>query len=214
MKSIIIATLLALAGTAQAAVLTTTKSSGKVIETINIAQEATVSIENQNIPVSVVGAGLRQKKVAVVKVKVYVGELLSSDASKFVRNDAEALNSIDQSRTIAYRLNFVRSVDAPTVQTSFAEAFKVNNVDVTKPEMAQFLSAVKNGGDANAGKSLTIVAQKNADKTETVYYEDSNGQVTKISGPQGFSKSVLVICLGKGADVGVDELRAQIVKGL
>jgi hypothetical protein len=214
MKSFLGAIVILIASGAQAALFNPTRSSGKVIESVAITQEASVTIENQSIPVAIIGAGLRQKKVALAKVKVYVAELLSSDASKFVRNDAEALSSLDQSRTIAYRLNFVRSVDAPTVQASFADAFKVNNIDITKPEMAQFLSAVKTGGDANAGKSLTIVAQKNADLTESVFYEDSNGKVTEINGPQGFAKSIFVIGLGKGADAGVDELRAQIIRGL
>lgn len=214
MKSIILSIALAISVSAQASILTSTKASAKQIESISITQEASVNVENQSIPVSIVGAGLRQKKVAIVKVKVYVSELFSSDASKFVRTETDALTSLNQSRTIAYRLNFVRTVDAATVQTSFGEAFKANNIDVAMPEMAQFLAAVKNGGDATAGKALTIVAQKNADKSETVYYEDSEGKVTKITGTEGFASRVFVICLGKGADAGVDDLRGQIIKGL
>ncbi|MGZ5278313.1 MAG: chalcone isomerase family protein [Pseudobdellovibrionaceae bacterium] len=216
MKNLVItlAAVVAMTSSASAALLTTTKASGKSIEAVSVSQEATVAIDNQQIPVSIIGAGLRAKKVAIVNVKVYVGELLSSDASKFIRDEKSALNSLDQSRTIAYRLSFVRTVDAPTVQSSFAEALKVNGVDVKETAIAQFLAAVAAGGDANSGKSLTIIAQKNSDKTESVYYEDSNGKVTKINGPAGFSKKVMVICLGKGADAGVDSLRTQIVKGL
>lgn len=216
MKQLVItlAAVVAMTSTASAALLNTTKQSGKAIESVSISQDANVSIENQQIPVSIIGAGLRSKKVAIVNVKVYVAELMSSDASKFVRNDAEALNSLNQSRTIAYRLNFVRTVDAPTVQSSFAEAFKVNGVNVNETAIAQFLAAVKAGGDAISGKTLTVVAHKNADKTESIYYEDSNGKVTKVVGTEGTAKKIFVICLGKGADAGVDNLRNQIVKGL
>lgn len=215
MKNLItLAAFVAMTSTASAALLNTTKQSGKSIESVSISQEATVAIENQQIPVSIIGAGLRSKKVAIVNVKVYVAELLSSDSSKFIHDEKSALASLDQSRTIAYRLNFVRSVDAPTVQSSFAEAFKVNGVDVKETAVAQFLAAVAAGGDAVSGKSLTIVAQKNADKTEAIYYEDSNGKVSKVTGPEGLAKKIFVICLGKGADAGVDNLRTQIVKGL
>ncbi len=216
MKNMIVAlaAVVAMTSTASAALLTTTHDSGKKIENISIASEASINLDNQQIPVSIIGAGLRSKKVALVSVKVYVAELMSSDSSLFIRNESEALASLDRSRAIAYRLNFVRNVDAETVQKSFAEALEVNNVDATEPAVAQFLQAVKAGGDAVAGKSLVVVARKNADYSETLVWEDSNGQVTKVNGPAGFAKKIFVICLGKGADSGVDKLRAQLVKGL
>jgi hypothetical protein len=216
MKNTIIALAAAIAmtSTASAALMTTTADSGKKIEGVSIASEATVNLDNQQIPVSIIGAGLRAKKVALVNVKVYVAELMSSDASLFVRNDAEALASLDRSRTIGYRLNFVRDVDAETVQKSFKEALEVNEVDVNEASVAQFLAAVKAGGDAVAGKSLTVVARKNADHSETLVWEDSNGHVTAVNGPAGFAKKIFVICLGKGADKGIDALRKDLVKGL
>lgn len=203
----------ALSSTATAGILTTTPGS-KTIESVQIASEGTVNVEGQKLPVSIIGAGLRAKKVALFNVKVYIAELLSSDASKFVRTDAGALTSLDESRTLAIRLNFLRGVDAPTVQTSFSEALKVNGINMTQPAIAQFLKAVADGGDAVSGKALTIATQKNADRTEVVYYEDSNGKVTKITGPEGFSRQIMAIWLGAPSDVGVANLKQQIIKGL
>lgn len=196
-----------------AGILQTTPGS-KSVENVQIAQEGSVSVGGQQIPVSIIGAGIRTKKVAIVNVKVYVAELLSSDSSKFVRNETDALNSLEQSRTIAMRLNFVRGVDAPTVQTSFAEALKTNGVDTSETAVAQFLTAVAQGGDAVSEKTLTIVTQKNADLTETVFYEDSNGKVTQVNGPQGFSRKLMSIWLGNPADAGVANLKQQMIKGL
>lgn len=198
---------------ALAGLLTTTPGS-KVIEGVTVSQAGTVNVENQQLPVSIVGAGLRSKKVAIVNVKVYVAELLSSDASKFVRSESQALASLEQSRTISIRLNFVRGVDAPTVQSSFAEALKANGISTQEPAMAQFLAAVANGGDAISGKALTIATQKNADKTETVYYEDSKGQVTKVTGAEGFSAKIMSIWLGTPSDSGVANLKKQLIQGL
>jgi hypothetical protein len=204
---------LTVSASAFAGLLTTTPGS-KVIEGVTVSQTGTVNVENQQLPVSIVGAGLRSKKVAIVNVKVYVAELLSSDASKFVRSDAQALASLEQSRTVAIRLNFVRGVDAPTVQSSFAEALKANSISTQEPAMAQFLAAVASGGDAISGKALTIATQKNADKTETVYYEDSNGQVTKVTGNEGFSAKIMSIWLGTPSDSGVANLKQQLIQGL
>lgn len=209
-------TLLAIAtlsSSAFAGVLSTTAGTAN-IEGVQIAKEGSVAINNQQIPVAIVGAGLRAKQVAIFKVKVYVAELLSSDASKFVRNETNALNSLEQSRTIALRLTFVRDVDAPTVQSSFAEALKVNGVNLNDAAISQFLKAVANGGDADSGKSLTIVTQKNADLTETVFYEDSKGAVTWVKGGQGFSRQLMSIWLGASSDDGVATLKQQLIKGL
>jgi len=201
-----------LTSTAFAGILTTT-AGDKSVEGVAIAKEGTVSLDNQQIPVSIVGAGLRAKKVAIVSVKVYVAELLSTDASQFVRNEAEALASLDQSRTVVLRMNFLRGVDAPTVQSAFADGFKANNINTSEPAIAQFLKAVSDGGDAVSGKSMTIVAQKNADKTESVYYEDSNGKVTKISGSEGLSKKVMALWLGTMVDSGAQKMKEQIIQG-
>jgi hypothetical protein len=218
MKKLIFAALFSttLAASSAFAALLTTTAGDKSIEGIKIAQEGQVNIDGQQLPVSLVGAGLRAKKVVIVNVKVYVAELLSSDASKFVRDDKNdaALNSLDNSRTTALRMTFLRGVDAATVQTSFKEALQANSVNVTDASVAQFLKAVEKGGDAVNGKALTIVTQQNADKTESVYYEDSNGQVTKINGNQGFARQLMSIWLGKSADSGVAALKAQLIKGL
>lgn len=198
--------------TAFAGILTTTPS-GQTLEGVQLAKEGTVNIQNQQVPVSFVGAGLRSKKVAIVNVKVYIAELLSSDASKFVRNEANALSSLDQSRTIVLRMHFKRGVDAASVQAAFADGFRVNNVNTSEEEIAQFLKAVSDSGDAVDGKAMTFVAQKNADKTETVHYEDSNGKVTTINGNEGFSRKVMSLWLGASADAGAQAMKEQIIKG-
>lgn len=193
--------------------IVTTTAGDKNIEGVQIAKEGTVSIENQQIPVSIIGAGLRAKKVAIVNVKVYVAELLSSDASKFVRTEAEALSSLDQSRTTVLRMNFLRAVDAASLQAAFADGLKANSLSTSDAEMASFLKAIADSGDAAAGKALTFVTQKNADKTETVYYEDANGKVTKLSGNEGFSKKVLSLWMGISQDAGVQKMKEQIIQG-
>lgn len=202
------------ATSAFAGLVTTTKASGKSVEGVSVAQEANVNLNNQAIPVSVIGAGLRTKKVLIAKVKVYVAELLSSDASKFVRADGKALASLEESRTIALRMTFLRDVEAEKVQTSFKEALATNQVNTNDAAVSQFLAAVSNGGEAKSGKSLVIVTQKNADGSESVSYEDTNGKVTTVAGTKGLSAKIMSIWLGKPSDDGVANLKAQIIQGL
>lgn len=202
----------ALAFSAQAGILSQV-SSGKKIETVETAKSATLSVNKQDISLEIVGAGLRSKKVVIANVKVYVAQLLSSDASKFVNNEAGALKSLDDSRTTAITLTFLRTVDAPTVQQSFKDALKANNVDMNEKAVADFLAAVNQSGDALEKKTLTIATQKNADGSETLYYEGTNGKLSQIEGSKGLTSKIMSIWLGNPADSGVAALKADIVRG-
>ncbi len=181
------------------------------IEGVKVSKTANLEVQNQKIGMDLVGAGLRGKKVLFTQVKVYVAELFSSDASQFIRTKKEALTSFDKSRTTAIRLTFLRSVDAETVQTSFRDALDANAIDTESKQMSTFLNAVNNGGEAVNGQSMIIATQKNADKTETVYYEDTQGHLNTVQGPQGFAKEIMAIWLGEAADPGISELQNQIL---
>ena len=137
-----------------------------------IAQTAVLSLNKQDIPLALIGAGLRAKRILIANVKVYVAQLFSSDAAQFVRTEKGALDSLRDSRTTVMSLTFLRNVDAPTVQQSFKEALTKNAVNLTEPAMAAFLQAVVQGGDAVSGKTLVFAFQKNADGSETATYED------------------------------------------
>lgn len=204
---------LALSTSAYAALLSTTTGS-HAIEGVKISTQGEVEVSGQKLPVTTIGAGLRAKKVLIATVRVYVAELLSSDASKFVRTESESLKTLEESRTIAIRLTFLRSVDAPTVQSSFKEALVANKVNVAEATLAKFLANVSNGGDAAASKSMTIVTTKNADLTETISYEDTNGKVSSVTGPQGTSAKIMSIWLGTPADDGLKSLKLQLLKQL
>lgn len=213
--AILMTTAITLGATSGFAGILKTNAGLKSIEKIQIAKDGTVTIDGKEVLVSLIGAGLREKKVVLFHANVYVAELLSDEAAKFVRTEAEALNSLEQSRTIALRLNFLRTVDGTTIQKSFAEALKVNSVNLESEPIAKFLTAVSSGDEIAKGKSLTIVSQKKADKTETLYYEDGNGKVSSpLTGPEGFSKQIMSIWLGKSTDPEIEVLKQNLIKGL
>lgn len=184
----------------------------QTIEGIQVSKTAILDVNNQKIGMDLIGAGLRGKKVLFTQVKVYVAELFSSDASQFIRTKKDALTSLDKSRATAIRLTFLRSVDAETVQTSFRDALDANAIDTESKQMSTFLNAVNNGGEAVNGQSMIIATQKNADKTETVFYEDTQGHINTIQGPEGFAQEIMAIWLGQAADPGISELQNQILQ--
>lgn len=212
-KLAIITASLFFALTSEASILKT-EASGKTVESIQIAKNGYVTMKGDTTNVSLVGAGLRRKKVAILKVKIYVAELLASDASKFVRDNEKALESLNQSQTIAIRLNFVYSVDGATVRQAFADALKSNNINTTEAAIAKTLQVIAQAGEFKTGESITFVAQKENSDRETLYFENPRGVVTEINGSKGFSKNFFALWLGKPADEQTAELKNQLVKGL
>lgn len=213
MKSVLLSLVVALAAvTVNASILTTTPGKNDIAG-VNVAKEATLNVNNQALPLELIGAGLRNKKVLFANVKVYVAELFSSDAAKFVRTESDALTSLDSSRTIAMQLNFVRTVEADKVQTSFRESFEANKIDMNEPSIAAFLKAAKAGGEAVDGKALLIASTKNADGTETIYYETTSGQVTTVAATAGTTKKIMSIWLGRSADDNLAKLKGDLISG-
>lgn len=157
-----------------------------------------------------VGAGLRNKKVVMVNVRVYVGEFFVSDTAKFKKSDA--LKTVADASPALIQLHFLRDVDAEKVQSSFKEALEANKIDLKKPEIQKFLDAVKTGGEAKSGKMLSIYGAKKGDGSEVITYEDSNSKAITVSGGAGFIQEIFAIWLGTPADSGVAKLKEDILK--
>jgi hypothetical protein len=206
-------TLASLSAYSASASILTSEPSGKTIENVAIAKSATAKIADRNLTLQTVGAGLRSKRVAVVNVKVYVTQLMLSDSTHYVRTDAGALDSAATSPSSALRLDFLRSVDAQTVQLAFRDSLIANQVDLNDTGIKAFLDAVSAGGDAAQGKALTIVLEHLPTGQEAVTYEDNAGKATTVVSGQGLVRKILSIWLGKPADSGLNNLKKSLIEG-
>jgi hypothetical protein len=155
----------------------------------------------------------------VVIVPVYVAELLSSDASSFVRNanvnNLDSLNSLDKSRTTVMRLNFVRDVDSAKIRSAFEDAYSLNNPGKdykADADIKKFFDAVSAYTTIPKDKKLVIAFQKNADKSETLAFEGPDEKVTLVQGSAGFTHKVMAFWLGvTGSEL--TSLRADLING-
>ncbi|HEY8271624.1 MAG TPA: chalcone isomerase family protein, partial [Pseudobdellovibrionaceae bacterium] len=123
-----------------------------------------------------------------------------------------ALKSVSEAAPAMMQLHFLRDVEGEKVQTSFKEALEVNKVDLKKPELQKFLEAVRIGGEAKKGKSLSILGSKKSDGSEVITYENSNSKIIAISGGPGFIQDIFSIWLGQPSDDGIEKLKADILK--
>jgi hypothetical protein len=187
------------------------EAGSQAIEGVNIAKAATVNAGGATLHLSALGAGLRSKHVVITNVKVYVVEVFADKPELFNRNPGAALDSLMQMQSVAIHLSFLRSVDAPTVQSSFRDSLTANGVDLQRPDVAAFLTAVNTSGDAQSGGSLNIIA-KNEGGAETVVYEDTAGRATTIKGTTGLVRAIFSIWFGQSADSGLATLKTQLLQ--
>ena len=201
---------LGLSGAAQASILTSA-SEGKDVEGVKVSSEAKVAIYSRNYNLKLAGAGLRYKKVAFIKAKVYVGELFVDAPEKLKRDSNGALASLAEMKAVAIRMTFLRDVDGEKVSNGFKEALETNQVKLESPALKGFLDAVKAGGEAKDNKPLVILAEKLPGGKESVSYENAAGKVVTVQGDTGLMRDVFSIWLGKVDDSGLENLQKQIL---
>lgn len=182
------------------------------LEKVVLSETAKVQVGDKTYELSNIGSGLRAKKVVFVHVKVYVAQLFSSSPKTFDKTKNSGLDSLGNQEAIAIRLQFLRGVDAKTIKNSFVEAFESNGVSIKEKQIADFLAAVERGGAVKDGQALSLVGVHLPEKVETVYYEGTNGEVSAITGREGFIREVFSIWLGKPSDSGVAKLKEELLK--
>lgn len=178
---------------------------------VKLAKTASTKINNTNVHLTQVAAGLRQKKVLVANVKVYVAELYVSEPQKLNKSADHILHSLATMNTVAMQLTFMRNVEADKVQISFRDALVANGINLEEPAIKQLLEYVIKGGEAKEGKTLTFLINKNSDNTETLYYAANDDVVNSVTGLD-LIKKVFSMWLGEPADDGLKRLKEEMLK--
>jgi Chalcone isomerase-like len=200
------------ASPAQAGVLSPQGAKGE-LEGVKLVAGAKGQVAGRSYDLKAVGAGLRFKKVAFVKAKVYVGELLLDAPEKFQKAQGKAVESLEQEKGVAIRMTFLRDVDGETVQKGFREGLEANGANLGDTAVQGFLEAVKSGGQAKDGKAIVVIGERLPDGKETVTYENVDGKATTVTGSAGLVKSIFSIWLGKVGDSGLENLQKGLLGG-
>ena len=167
---------------------------------VSLTASFTSSISGRSANLQLLGAGLRKKKVAIVNVNVYVGQVYAVDPTQFVRTSDGALASLGQESAVAVSMTFVRDVSADQVQGAFQDALAANNVDQTTTQEAAFLAAVEAAGSVKSGTVVTTIGERLADGSEVVTYITGTQAPVSVAGPAGFVNDTMSIWLGTPSD--------------
>lgn len=223
MKAILLSAVLCLATTAFADDLVnfTYEKDAKTIDKIKIASKGTSRVEERNSDLVSVGAAMRQKKVALFWVDVYVTQLLVSDNTKWdvkckdKKPDAEALaKSIADQKTMAIRLDFRRSVSEEQIETAFRASFKANDVATDKGAIKDFFDLVVDQGSANKDDFMVLVGER-LEKEDAVTLQNAKGEIKASLKEAGLMDKIFSIWLGTPAegDKGLENLKNALLCG-
>lgn len=189
------------------AALLSTSPGSQEIEGVKVSQGASARLQDRSYALKTVGAGLRFKKVAFFKAKVYVGELMMDSPGSFQRSAEAALASLDSQKAVAVRMTFLRDVDGEKVSETFREALKENKVSLDAPAVRAFLTAVKEGGAAKEKTTLVVLGERLPGGKEAVSYESSAGKLVTVEGGAGFLREIFSMWLGRIDDAGLESLK-------
>lgn len=197
---------LTFAPAAFAGVLNLEDSASKVAG-VTISKGGKMVVDGRTTNLVTVGAGVRSKLGGLVKV--YVGELLVNDKSKFACG-GNALDSLKNLNGIAVRMSMLYSITADDMEKAFNDGFENNDIEETAAIKA-FVAAVKAGGKPVSGSKIAFTGEKVGD-AEVVTYENPAGKVTSIKGGAGFVRAVFSLWLGNpGSDSGLKNVRNNFV---
>ena len=184
--------------------------SGKDLEGVKLTREAKLTIAGHTQGLYSFGAGLRSKKVAFFKAKVYVAELLVSEPSKLPRLASEALAAIAQQKAVVMRLTFLRNVSAEKLEDALREGFKLNKVNVDAAPFKALLEAVLAGGEVKEGKSILFIGEQLAGGKSLISFENAAEKLTSLEGEGASVRSLFSAWLGEAPDSGLEKLRGEI----
>jgi hypothetical protein len=180
---------------------------------VPISTGGTVQVEGKEaVQVTTVGAGLRK---SLFVIPVYIKELLVSDSAAWAEGHGSkeaAFATLQTIQTVVIRMNMLRNVDAGQIMGSYRKSLAPE--DQKRKDVQEFLTAVAQGGDAEEGKTLVIVAQQSGGQ-EYVTWEDSAGKATTVKGEAGFIKAIESIWYGYGPehDSDLSKLLKEVLSG-
>lgn len=208
LPSLAIVLAFAVAAPARAGLLEFVGKPAKTIEAsgqkIPVFYEARVAAKEGAQKVLLTGAGVRVKKVVLIKANVYVATSYAEDPKAVQAGDP--LEGFRKSRTRALQLTFLRDVSASKVRDAFRDSLKENDVDPAKAPIADLLA--KLDLDLPEKGKLTFVGVTGAGDDKLVVELPNDKQIT-VSG-KGLVDDFWKIWFGKPADGGLESLKTDL----
>lgn len=157
------------------------------------------------------GKCLRTKRVVFVNVKVYEAYVHVSDLTTLKRTPEDILESLNQQKSVAVRLKFLRDVDSDRVIKTYEESFTHNKISLDLPEIKKFLEVMKSIGDVKDDQVMSFFGHRAEDEEILVF--ETAGKVQVLKGAPGFLKNIYSLWFGHPPDRALEDLKNCLIKG-
>lgn len=182
------------------------KTTDQKIQNVQLTDTVTLS-ELDGVTLKSVAQALRNKKVALMNFKVYVGEILVPPTTTWDQKPA----TVEAAPQAGVMMTFLRDVPAKNIAEAFDDSLKENDIKTDTAEIKNFLSQVKKIGDIKE-KEMLLIARNQAAGGDKVLVMIPNRFTEVISGPAGWSQHIMKIWTGKPSDAGIKEFQKALFK--
>ena len=163
---------------------------------VMVAKSAIEGATGSGKTLTLVGAGLRSKKVAIW-FDIYGTQFFAENAS-VISKSTDAMSSLGNAGVVALRLSFVYGVNTKQITKAFTESLNSNlsSDEMASDDIQEFLNnTVGNSGNMPNGSNLNIVGYTK-DGSEFIAYENNGNLITQKAKSAGFIKKIFSIWLG------------------
>lgn len=210
--TVFLAFTLGISFSAQAAVTIKTEAATEKFEDITLLQKATLEIDSTKSELNQVSHGLRKKAVfGLVPVRVYVLELLASNASKLDKTEEGFLKSLPASGPVMLHITFLRDLPGSKISDAFKEGLESNGIKTLTPELEKVLKEISEIKEFKKNESFSIAISWK-EKEATVYMQQTGGEIKSVAGAPEFAENFLSIWFGKPSDSRLGDLKKSLVK--
>lgn len=192
----------------------------EVFHDVKLSKEAQVKLGEREVTMPRIGKGLRVKETIFGTFDVSVVELFASSPEKFVRTEAEAISSLQQSEVITLTQTFMRNVEASKIEGAYADGFARNKavldeagLSVKTSPIKDLLKKIRESDDISKGERMTVTLVRSGD-TWNMVFDYGTLEPLHIEGNAGLGKVFLALWFGNtGDDAGLTALKAALLSG-
>lgn len=195
-----------------AAVTIKTEAATEKFEDVTLLQNATLEIDAAKSELKKVSHGLRKKAVfGLVPVRVYVLELLASNATKLEKTEDGFLKSLQASGPVLLHITFLRDLPGAKISEAFKEGLESNGIKTLSPELEQVLKEISEIKEFKKNEAFSIAVSWK-DKGATIYMQPTGGEIKTVAGGAEFAENFLSIWFGKPSDGRLGDLKKSLIQ--
>lgn len=195
-----------------AAVTIKTETAAEKFEDVTLIEKATLEIDTTKSELKKVSHGLRKKAVfGLVPVRVYVLELLASNAAKLDKTEDGFLKSLSASGPVLLHITFLRDLPGPKISDAFKEGLESNGIKTLSPELEKVLKEISEIKEFKKNESFSIAVSWK-EKEASIFMQQTGGAIKTVSGASEFAENFLSIWFGKPSDGRLGDLKKSLIQ--